>query len=334
MDIFSHALLPYLVGSLVKLNKRDLTALVVGGIIPDLDFLILWINYLYPSDLLLTHRGITHTLIFGLLLSLIMLYILSRGKVKSAINRLADFDISLTGRALIFVYVGVLSHLLLDYLTTWGVPLFYPLDASRVSADIFSPIEIVLAITSLAIIAVLLRNGLRNSQSRSTKVRLLAVFLIVIIAVGLIRIDGKEMSESFLGDANAKSYPDTDLFKWSVLEDNGSWFDVYEYDLLSGDMQHMAAFPYLEISSDRNNSNEDIGAALAAANRLPQVVLFRWRAYAVAINASFKDDIWHLEYYDPVARARQMKSPPMLKMATGGYSSIRVKVDDGKAFVV
>lgn len=336
MDIFTHALLPYLTGSLVKLNKRDLAALVIGGIIPDLDLFFAWINYLYPSDILLTHRGITHTLIFGFLLSLIMLYMLSSSAAKSAVRRIfADFDIALSGRGLILIYAGVLSHLLLDYITAWGVPLFYPLDASRISADLFSPIEIVLSIASLAIIAALLRNG----QNRSAMTRLTVIFLIVVLAVGLIRIDGKEMSENLLGGANARSYPDADLFKWSVLKENGSQFDVYEYSLLSGGIQHKISFPFLEISSDGNGSKKDIGLApslplaLAEADRLPQVKLFRWRTDAVAIKASLKDGIWYLEYYDPVARARQMESPPMLGRIARGYASIKVKVEDGKAHV-
>lgn len=331
MDIFTHALIPYLVGSILKLNKRELTALVLGGIVPDLDFLFLGINYLYPSDLLLVHRGITHTLIFGFLTALVALYAVSRCHVKRIIQRFIgsdNFDLSKTWKALALVYAGVLSHLFLDYLTTRGVPLFYPLDASRFSAEVFSSVEVVFAITSLVIIAMLLRYG----QNRSAKVWLFAAFLVVIIAAGSIRMEGKEMSGMVLGVGSSKSYPEADLFKWSILEDNGSRFDVYEYDLISGNTRHKTAFPHLEVSQDASGSREGLGAALKAADGLPQVELFRWRAYAVAINASLEDGVWHLEYFDPVIRAEQMHSMPFLKAATSSYSSVKVKVDADDAY--
>lgn len=333
MDIFTHALIPYLIGSIPKLNKRELTALVLGGIAPDLDFLFLVVNYRYPSDLLLVHRGITHTLIFGFLTALVVLYAVSCCRAKRIIQRFTgsdNLDLSLTRKSLAFIYAGVLSHLFLDYLTTRGVPLFYPIDTSRLSAEVFSSVEVVFAITSLVIIAVLLRYG----QGRSAKVWLFAVLLMVIIAAGSIRIEGKEMSEMVLVDGGAKSYPEANLFKWSILEDNGNRFDVYEYDLLSGTTRHKTAFSHLEVSQDASSSRESLGAALKTAEGLPQIELFRWRAYAVAINASLKEDVWHLEYFDPVVRAEQIHSMPVLKTATGSYSSIKVKVDANNAVVI
>ncbi len=335
MDIFTHALLPYLIGSVLKLNKKWLTALVLGGIALDFDFLLLWINYIYPNDLLLVHRGITHSFLFGFLAALIVLYVASRPWVKANIQRsmkrIMNFDAVFTGTALAFAYLGVLSHLFLDYLTTRGVPLFYPFEFARLSADLFPSIEVMVFLTSTAIIAML---SLRWGQSRPAKVWLLAAFLIVIMIIGTIRIDGKEMSEKALVGANAKSYPDTSLFKWSILKDSGSRFDVYEYDLLSGNARHKATFQRLEVLPNANGSEGNISAALKAADSLPQVELFRWRAYATAINASFKSSIWHLEYYDPVVRAEQINSQPMLKIVTGSYASVKVDVDGDKAIVV
>jgi inner membrane protein len=362
MDIFTHALLPYFGGSLLKLNKRALAALVLGGIVPDLDFLILWVNYIHPTNLLLVHRGITHSLLFGVVAAATILYIASRGRVKERIRRFADFDLSMTWTALALVYAGVLSHLFLDYLTTRGVPLLYPFVASRFSAEIFYSTEITVAIASLAIVIILLGYG--HSSQRQTEMRLLAAFLIVMLIVGAIRIDGKVMSSDLLGAGNAKSYPEAGLFQWSVLKDDGKWFDVYEYDLLSGNAASRAAFPHLNVSSEgenaEKNSNEknigrehisneniagegpgiddpgkeDIGAALRAADALPQVVLFRWRSYAVAINASLKDGIWYLEYYDPVVRTDEMHSPAILRAAGGSYASVNVNVDGKNAGIV
>lgn len=40
MDFFSHALLPYLLGRFLRLRRDYLAALVLGGIAPDLDTLV------------------------------------------------------------------------------------------------------------------------------------------------------------------------------------------------------------------------------------------------------------------------------------------------------
>ena len=83
MDIFTHALLPYLLGSSLRMNKKLLAAFVLGGIAPDLDLLVVWINSIYPTSLLIVHRGFTHTFFFGFFTALIVLYLASRRPVKA-----------------------------------------------------------------------------------------------------------------------------------------------------------------------------------------------------------------------------------------------------------
>jgi inner membrane protein len=82
MDHFTHDLLPYLVGSILRLNKRDLTVLVLGWIAPDFDVLLVWISYFYPNYLLITHRGFTHTFFFGVFIALAILRLASYEPVK------------------------------------------------------------------------------------------------------------------------------------------------------------------------------------------------------------------------------------------------------------
>ena len=43
MDFFSHALLPYLLGRFLRIRRDYLAALVLGGIAPDLDVLVVWL---------------------------------------------------------------------------------------------------------------------------------------------------------------------------------------------------------------------------------------------------------------------------------------------------
>jgi len=73
--------------------------------------------------------------------------------------------------------------------------------------------------------------------------------------------------------------------------------------------------------------------ALDLAANLPQVKLFRWRAYAVAINASKLNGSWLLEYYEPGVMLEMMNSGS-IGNAAFGYGSVRVKVENNVAQVV
>ncbi len=332
MDIFSHALLPYLIGSFFRLDKKLLAALVLGGIAPDLDFILIWVNYVYPSSLLIVHRGFTHTFFFGFLTILFVLYVVSRDPIKNAIGKFVDFDVELSPIALPLAYTGVLSHLFLDYLTTRGVPLFYPMYSARLSADIFYHTEFIIALASLAIIIHMFKKPYRVNTKKT-----LIMFIALVLLIGAIRIEGKEASKDLLGDGMVKRYPNAGLFEWTLLEENGDEFEVYEYNVLLGAAEFNSTFPRLNIFGERSAAvvgDDDIKAAIDAAEELPQVRVFRWRAYAVAVNASHQDGAWHLEYYDPIIRSEMMNSSSLFKMTVSNYASVEVKFDDNKAVVM
>jgi inner membrane protein len=325
MDFFSHALLPYILGSFLRLEKRLLAALVLGGIAPDLDVLLAWINNIYPTTFLLVHRGITHTLFFGFFFGLLIFYLASRDTIRSFLGRFIKFDLDFSLFSLAFVYAGVLIHLFVDYTTTRGVPLFYPWQAVRYSANIFSQIEPVILIASLLVLAVLARERSRIKFNKN----LFIVFMLFFLIVGGIRIEGKAAAESFFSGQNAEIYPDSNLFSWAVLENDSGQFLVYGYDSLIGKATNSSAFSKITVAS----SITEAKVAIAAAEKLPLVLLFRWRAYAVAINATSHNGSWIIEYYDPLVRAQMANSGPIFRQALKGYGSIRVRVEDGVARV-
>ena len=331
MDIFSHALLPYLLGNFFRLNEKLIAAFVLGGIAPDLDLLVVWINYFYPTSLLIVHRGFTHTFLFGLFTVLIVLYLASRTPVKSSIQRFVDFDLDFSLPYIAITFAGLISHLVLDFLTTRGVPLFYPWNNVRYSAEIFFQTETIIMIASLVVLAELFRE--KQSKDRSptiSKRNLLVIFLAFFILVGAIRIEGKETTQSFFSNENAKFYPDSGLFQWVVLEDNLDRFHVYEFNSLLGETEHSSTFFRISIPSDVEGSWK----AIEEAEKLSQVKLFRWRAYTVAINASFQDGLWYLEYYDLIVKTEMVDTWPILQMAMKSYGSLRLKVDGEKATVI
>jgi inner membrane protein len=326
MDFFTHALLPYLLGSYLGLDKKLLAALVLGGIAPDLDVSLSLINNVYPTTLLLVHRGITHTIFFGFFFALLIFYLASREQIKAFLGRFIKYDLEFSAKSLSFLYAGVLMHLLVDYTTTRGAPLFYPWQAARYSADIFSQIEPAALIASLLVLAELIRERHRIKFNKN----ILIIFVLFFLIMGGIRIEGKASAESFFDGQNAAIYPDSNPFSWVVLENDSHQFLVYKYDSLTGKVTNSSAFAKITVASSFTQAK----AAIGEAEKLPLVKLFFWRAYAVAINAiSQQNGSWIIEYYDPVVRAQMTNSGPVFRPALKGYGSVWVRVENGTARV-
>ncbi len=74
--------------------------------------------------------------------------------------------------------------------------------------------------------------------------------------------------------------------------------------------------------------------ALRTAGELPQVKMFKWRAHAVAVNATFENDIWLLEYYNPLQRASMKDAPATLRKRFAHFGGLNVSVENGTASVI
>jgi inner membrane protein len=323
MDLFSHALIPFLLGNLFKRRKEEIAALTIGGIAPDFDVFLLWINFVYPNFFLLTHRGITHSIFFGVFTGFLILYLATQSRVKNIVKRYIDFEPVFSRRTILFAFAGVIIHLILDYSTTRGVPLLYPFDVSRYSAEIFFYTDIILTILALVMVIWLYRKPMQ----KNTAVKFLVIYLIVFAGLGTARLTEKISAEQFFQDNGIKAFPTMSIFDWYALGKQGNEIKIYEYNGLNRTSVFNETFPALHVLSQ----GKGLDSALAAASELPQIKMFEWRAYAVAINATSSDGVWLLEYYDPIGKAIARGAPAFLMRIN---KPITVKVEAGKAVVV
>ena len=117
MDDLTHVLAGTLIARANPSKKRGLVlACVCGALIPDIDVVLAFFNrHLYITE----HRGFTHSWI-GLLpmafLAAWVTWLIVRKKKESASFK------TLFGMAL----VGIVSHELLDWCTSWGTMLLWP----------------------------------------------------------------------------------------------------------------------------------------------------------------------------------------------------------------
>jgi len=325
MDLFSHALLPYLIGTSLRQKKEDVTAFVLGGIAPDIDVLFTWINFVYPAFFLITHRGITHSLFFGFITAVCVLYMASSSRIRSYIRRFIIFEPVINGRSVTIACAGVALHVFLDYITTRGVPLLFPLTTARYSAELFFYTDLSLAILSLLIIIYLYK----KPQKKNTAVKFLFVFLIIFALLGSVRTVEKSSAEGYFHGTEMKAYPTTSPFDWYVMGTNGEEIGIYEYNGLENRSQYNETVKKIDVLKP----GDGMERALSTAEELPQVKMFRWRAYAVAVNASFEEENWSFIYYDPVQRAMFKDMPPVFKGVARGSGSMNVTVN-GNTVVV
>jgi membrane-bound metal-dependent hydrolase YbcI (DUF457 family) len=124
VDNITHGLAGFLLaqaGFRERYGRAATVALVVGAELPDLDFVF---DFAGPVAGFQHHRGITHSFVGGVGLALLgaaCLYTLLRYRTY--------------WRLVGLVYLGVLLHIWMDYLTPYGTQILLPFDAGRYTAD-------------------------------------------------------------------------------------------------------------------------------------------------------------------------------------------------------
>jgi membrane-bound metal-dependent hydrolase YbcI (DUF457 family) len=109
---FGHLIFVWMIGLLIqkisniKISNLGWGLLFFGGILPDVDYLFVWIfnNFV--------HRTFTHSLVFVLLSFFVVYYVLKNYKFE---------------KEAIFISLGILCHIFLDMFFRPGVMLFWPI---------------------------------------------------------------------------------------------------------------------------------------------------------------------------------------------------------------
>ncbi|KQC15941.1 MAG: metal-dependent hydrolase [Methanothrix sp.] len=323
MDIFTHVAIPLLLGRWLKRSGDEVAALAIGGLAPDLDIFLLPINVIHPNFFLLVHRGISHSLLFGFLAALLALRLFCAAPLQPRVSQHLGLNPKFTRRAILFAFAGVLIHLALDGLTTQGVPLLFPFDPARWSAEIFFYTETPLLLASLGILIFEVK-----MQKIVDHRKMLLLLLLLLAITGSLRLAEKVRAEGVFDD-DATAFPAPNLFEWTVLTEEEGCFGVYGYHALSGEVLFDGNFPKMDIiiSQKENFTEHGLKEALDRAENLPQVKTFRWKAYDVAISAAFRDGGWDLVYMDPVMAARMKDQSSPLKGFFSGLVFLDVRVE-------
>jgi inner membrane protein len=299
MDLFTHFLVPYII--LYALKSKNKLAGAFGGISLDFDTIfVAWIGILSPQFFIFSHRGITHSFIFGLITSTIFLYVISRKQVNSFISNIIKRDISVkfTKTTVAIAYFGVLTHLFLDYLTTLGIPLFFPFSITRYAADIYQSLDaLTIILAGLVLLILYLKMDTKYKKAA------MAIFMVILISFGGIRTCEKinvinAETPTLNGNYSELSvYPTSDIFTWNVVKHNtgNTSYIVSTYN--TWDHQETNIQFYNTPSVINGNYSKGLNA-IDTADKDPKVKQFKWNSYYTIVIANYTGTQWNVTYRD------------------------------------
>jgi len=133
MDSITQAALGAAIGQALLGKKIGNKAALLGAVvatIPDLD-VILYAFY-SPLEMLSIHRGFSHSVMFSFIGAFILTFLLSRIEWAKSIRR---------GRMLLFSWLSLITHMLLDGCTAYGTQLLLPFSDSRLGIDCINVVD-------------------------------------------------------------------------------------------------------------------------------------------------------------------------------------------------
>jgi inner membrane protein len=299
LDLITHFLVPYII--LVAVKSKNKLAGGFGGISPDFDTIfVAWIGILAPQFFIFSHRGITHSFIFGFFTSTIFLYVVSRKQVNEFISNLIkrDLTVKFTKTTIAIAYFGVLTHLFLDYLTTLGIPLFFPFSITRYAADLYQSIDLLTTILAAVVLLIIYMK-----VNYKYKKAAMAIFMIILISFGGIRAYEKfnvldVETPTLNGNYSQLSvYPTSDMFSWNVVKRNSenTNYIVSGYNTWYNKESNIRL--YTTPSVENGNYSSALNA-IKIADALPVVKRFKWNSYYTLVNANYNSNKWDITYYD------------------------------------
>lgn len=252
MDSITQAALGAAIGHSLLSKKIGTKGAIVGAVVatvPDLD-VILYLFY-NKLDMLSIHRGFSHSLSFSILGAFLIAAILSRIKLFQSIR----FKL-----LLLFSWLCLFTHMLLDTFTAYGTQLYLPFSDKRLGFDSINVVDPVYTIPLL--IGLILSLFVYGSKSDSTKYN---TYGIVISSLYLIftLVNKEIVNGKISARLNHEKIEYTSLLTMPVGIGNINWYGVaksqdsiymFHYSILSNFGSKIKAFPvndeYLSLTED------------------------------------------------------------------------------------
>lgn len=199
MDSITQAALGAAIGQATLGRKVGAKGAIAGAIvatIPDLDVAL---RFFYTSyDMLRIHRGLSHSLLFGILGAVLIAFLMQRIRYFREVN----FQ-----RLWIFSGLCLVTHGLLDYCTSYGTQLFLPFSDARLGLDTVNVVDPVYTVPLLVgSLGGLLIPRMRQDMYRWNRLGLIVSTLYLVFTFGLKqRINGMLQNDLLANDIESQT---------------------------------------------------------------------------------------------------------------------------------
>lgn len=282
MDSFSHAFIGFVAGR--GLIKKYGTLLVISCVILDVDSVSLiggWETFLQ------FHRGPLHSLVGAVVVSLVM------GAVYALIKHLPKKEIF---TVFLVCFSGCLSHIFLDLLTPWSIPVLWPVSQQEVVFTIthfFDPVFFVILL--IASVITVLKSGKKG------KIVMISALFLISIYFG-VRFYGRE-SALAVTDADAVVFPTFRPDRWWVitktLHENGYVYKVHHVDAFNRTVISTTSIetPFLDCAPGVPPLDSP-QKAVGYSKTNEQVAVFIEHARLPAVTVHREENVWEVFWYD------------------------------------
>ena len=250
MDSLTHIVLGAAIGETVlgkKIGKKAMLWGAFADTIPDFD--VFMNPFLQPADALISHRGITHSFLFCFFMAPLF------GKLFERIFRRTSAGWK--DWSLLF-FLGMLTHILLDSLTTYGTGLFEPFSHYRVTFNtifIIDPFYTFPLLISFIALLILKKDSAKRKYWNRFGLTLSSLYLLftVVNKNYINSVFERSLKEQHLSCHDYFSSP-TPLnnILWSVAAKGDSCYWIGYYSLFDKDKS---------IAYECYNKNENLAAA-------------------------------------------------------------------------
>jgi membrane-bound metal-dependent hydrolase YbcI (DUF457 family) len=270
MDFFTHLVVGIAGGRLLSKNPNYQKAFILGSISPDFDIFLAWLPALISELVMLSHRGLFHTLFFLPFVIPILIYGTSYLSNIKRFNRLEtllqETKISLTKWTWLIGISGSYLHLGMDTINPQGTILLFPISTERISLSTMSFFDPIITILAGAFFFWFLYKKVYKKHVISTKfidryTRTVTILFFVVLS-----------SYAFMQINTVNNYqPETSTigfftFQRWIIEDQNEELKVQLVNQLTQQVER--TFIYQKMTWDNSKwSESEIGSAISTAEK-------------------------------------------------------------------
>ncbi len=240
MDSITQAALGAAIGQALLGRKMGKKAALLGAVIatlPDLD-VILYAFYT-PLEMLSIHRGFSHSIVFSFLGAFVLSFLIARFQWAKSVSR---------RRIVLFSWLCLITHMLLDYFTAYGTQLLLPFSNARLGLDSINVVDPFYTLPLL----IGLGFSLWKRKSFPNKLGLLISSLYLFTTLGLKHTLVHDMVTSDLNESHIEydqlmTIPvGIGSLNWYAVAKNTDTLYLKKYALLDGPQEEFTSFPINE----------------------------------------------------------------------------------------